>query len=222
MGRNFRLGLHPKYAAECSKGGAVSLVVSLPRQGLVIHASSGLSVVSPTACPSTSRTTDCNSSGLLNAIVSYPLSAFTCSTLLTSQHLGARLLKITLPSPWVIASINPLTLCYMMIQDGHEPRVVVTLNVNIQCDWFATILKKKFSPDLLDDGREEQNESTDWLQAINRGGLLCVNNNTFEFLLTMERELRCHLSSNPETEFTGSEIKMNLKQSEDMFLSYGQ
>ena len=34
-----------------------------------------------------------------------------------------------------------------MIQDGHEPRVLVTLNVNIQCDWFATILKKKFSPD---------------------------------------------------------------------------
>ena len=120
MGRKFRLGLHHKYAAECSKGGAVSIVMSLPRQGqVVIHASSGLSVVSPTACPSTSMTTDCNSSGLLNAIVSYPLSAFTCSTLLTSQHLGARLLKITLPSPWVIASINPLTLCYMMIQDGY-------------------------------------------------------------------------------------------------------
>ena len=70
--------------------------------------------------------------------------------------------------------------------------------------------------DLLDDGREEQNESTDWLQAINRGGLLCVNNMTFELFLTMERELRCHVSSNPETEFTGSEIKMSLKQSKDV------
>ena len=94
--------------------------------------------------------------------------------------------------------------------------VTLTLNVNIQCDWFATILKKKFSPYLLDDGREEQNESTDWLRAINRGGLLCVNSMTFELFLTMERELRCHLSSNPETEFTGSEIKMNLKQSKDV------
>ena len=31
MGRKFRLGLHRKYAAECSKGGAFSLVVSLPQ-----------------------------------------------------------------------------------------------------------------------------------------------------------------------------------------------
>ena len=38
----------------------------------------------------------------------------------------------------------------------------------------------------------------------------------FELFLTMERELRCHLSSNPEIEFTGSEVKMNLKQSEDV------
>ena len=46
--------------------------------------------------------------------------------LLTSELLGARLLKIALPSPWVIASINPLTLCSMTIQDGHEPRAEVT------------------------------------------------------------------------------------------------
>ena len=120
MGRKFRLGRRRK-CAECSKGGALSLVVSLPRQALVIHVSSGLSVVSlikdnaPTACPSTSRNSDCNSSELLNAIVSFPLSAFTCSTLVTSELLGARLLKIALPSPWVIASINPLTLCSMTI-----------------------------------------------------------------------------------------------------------
>ena len=107
MGRKFCLGRCRK-CAECSKGGALSLVVSLPRQALVIHVSSGLSVVSPikgnapTACPSTSRTSrtsDYNSSELLNALVSFPLSAFTCSTFLTSDFLGARLLKIALPSP---------------------------------------------------------------------------------------------------------------------------
>ena len=145
MGRKFCLDRSRKYA-ECSKRGDVSLVMSLPRQTLEIQVSSGLSVVSRIACPSTSRTTDCNSSELLKAIVSFPLSAFTCGTLLTSERLGARLLKITLPSPWVIASINPLTLCSMTIQDGHEPRAEVILNVNTQCDWFATILKKKFSP----------------------------------------------------------------------------
>ena len=64
--------------------------------------------------------------------------------------------------------------------------------------------------DLLDDGSEEQKESTDWLKAINHGGLLCVNNMTFELCLTMEREFHCHLSSNPD--FVGSD----LKQSEDI------
>ena len=68
--------------------------------------------------------------------------------------------------------------------------------------------------DLLEDQSEEQNESTDWLKAINRGGLLCVNNMTLEFFLSMERELRFHLSSNPE--FGGSDIKIHLKQSEDV------
>ena len=119
MGRKFPLDRSRKYM-ECSKGGDVSLVVSLPRQVLEINVSSKLSVVSPIACPSTSRTTDCNTSELLNAIVSFPLSAFTCGTLLTFERLGACLLKITLPSPWVIASINPLTLCSMPIKDGHE------------------------------------------------------------------------------------------------------
>ena len=85
--------------------------------------SSGLSVVSHAA-----RTIDCNSSELLNAIVSFPISAFICGTLLTSERLGVRLLKITLPSSWVIASINPLTLCSMTIQDGHEPRAEVDLH----------------------------------------------------------------------------------------------
>ena len=126
-GKKFHLARHRKYT-EWSKAGALSLVVSLPRQTLAIEVSPGLSVVSPTTCHSTSRNTACNSSQLLNAIVTFPLSAFTCGTLLTFEHLGARLLKITLPSPWVIASINPLTLCYMMIQDGHEPRVVVTFS----------------------------------------------------------------------------------------------
>ena len=65
--------------------------------------------------------------------------------------------------------------------------------------------------DLLED---ESEESTDWLKAINRGGLLCVKNMTFELYLTMERELRFHLSSNPE--FGGSDIKIHLKQSEDV------
>ena len=65
--------------------------------------------------------------------------------------------------------------------------------------------------DLLEDQSEVQHELTDWLKALNRGGLLCVNNMTFELFLTMERELRFHLSINPE--FGGRDIKIHLKQS---------
>ena len=43
--------------------------------------------------------------------------------------------------------------------------------------------------DLLDDGSEEQNELTDWLKAINRGGLLCVNNMTLAISYHGERTL---------------------------------
>ena len=76
MGRTFRLDRSRNYAG-CSKRGDESLVVSLPWQALEIHVFSVHSVVSPIACPYTSRTTDCNSLELLNAIVSFPLSVFT-------------------------------------------------------------------------------------------------------------------------------------------------
>ena len=47
--------------------------------------------------------------------------------------------------------------------------------------------------DLLDDGDEDQNDSQDWLQLINRGGLTRVNNTTFEMFVAMEYELRKHI-----------------------------
>ena len=106
MGRKFRLGRRRK-CTECSKGGALSLVVSLPRQALVNSCVFRASVVSRLPVPALPcRTSDCNSSELLNAIVSFPLSDFTCSTLLTSELLGACLLKIALPSPWVITHLH--------------------------------------------------------------------------------------------------------------------
>ena len=47
--------------------------------------------------------------------------------------------------------------------------------------------------DLLDDGDEETNDSQDWVQLINRGGLTRVNNTTFEMFVAMEYELRQHI-----------------------------
>ena len=48
--------------------------------------------------------------------------------------------------------------------------------------------------DLLDDGDEDSNESQDWVELINRGGLTRVNNNTFEVFVAMEYALRRHLN----------------------------
>lgn len=47
--------------------------------------------------------------------------------------------------------------------------------------------------DLLDDGDEEANDSQDWVQLINRGGLTRVNHTTFEMFVAMEYELRKHI-----------------------------
>ena len=48
--------------------------------------------------------------------------------------------------------------------------------------------------DLLSDGTEEPSESEESLTALNRGGLLCVNNMTFELFYFMELEFRRHWS----------------------------
>ena len=44
--------------------------------------------------------------------------------------------------------------------------------------------------DLLDDGDEESDESKEWLEIVNRGGLTRVNNSTFELFVVMEKQLR--------------------------------
>ncbi len=44
--------------------------------------------------------------------------------------------------------------------------------------------------DLLDD----QDDSHDWVELVNRGGLTRVNNTTFDMFLAIELELRQHVS----------------------------
>eukprot|EP00731_Ephydatia_muelleri_P024203 Em0016g474a len=47
--------------------------------------------------------------------------------------------------------------------------------------------------DLISDGEETPNHTSDWLASINRGGLITVSDMAFELFLAMERELRNHL-----------------------------
>ena len=46
--------------------------------------------------------------------------------------------------------------------------------------------------DLLDDGDEENSESKDWIELIDRGGLTHINDITFQLFQAMEQELRKH------------------------------
>ena len=49
--------------------------------------------------------------------------------------------------------------------------------------------------DLISDGAEPEKASEDWISLVNRGGLICINNITFELFLEMEYEVRSYMSA---------------------------
>ena len=66
--------------------------------------------------------------------------------------------------------------------------------------------------DLSSDGSEPDNSSSDWINMVNRGGLMCINNITFELFLAMEYELRSHIGA----ENICKEAASHIKTSEDV------
>ena len=48
--------------------------------------------------------------------------------------------------------------------------------------------------DLLDEGDDADHDSKRWVESINRGGLTRVNNSTYNVFVSMESEIRNHLS----------------------------
>ena len=77
--------------------------------------------------------------------------------------------------------------------------------------WVARALRKKLKrsahplkddlflciADLLDDKDDSTQESNEWVEAVDRGGLTRVNNITFELFWTMEKTLRDIVSTSP-------------------------
>ena len=49
-------------------------------------------------------------------------------------------------------------------------------------------------PNLLDQEEDVDDDSSDWIDAINRGGLIKVNNDTYKLFVAMEVELRKQLA----------------------------
>ena len=69
-----------------------------------------------------------------------------------------------------------------------------------------------------DDDNEQQHCSSDWVNSINRGGLACVNNMTFELFFTMECVLRTQLEYNPI--HLGKEAVRRITESEDVLFCW--
>ena len=69
--------------------------------------------------------------------------------------------------------------------------------------------------DLLNDGDEDVNESGDWVNLLDRGGLAHINNDTFEVFRAMEYELRKHLSTDHVLNLT-DHVKHTIIKNEDV------
>ena len=78
---------------------------------------------------------------------------------------------------------------------GYIPRAlkkILSRSSNHNKEDFISCLS-----DLVCDGSEDPNLYSDWLNSINRGGLVCVKDMTFKLFVTMERELRIQLHYQP-------------------------
>ena len=56
-----------------------------------------------------------------------------------------------------------------------------------------------------------RDDSHDWINAIDRGGLIHINNDTYELFLAMEKELRVHLKSTSPPTLT-EQVKQSIGQ----------
>ena len=70
--------------------------------------------------------------------------------------------------------------------------------------------------DLLDDGDEVDDSTQDWIKCINRGGLIIVNNATFDVFLSIESELRARLYHDAMPPALSEEVKKEIAGCEDV------
>ena len=70
--------------------------------------------------------------------------------------------------------------------------------------------------ELIETDGENPASTAEWLNAINRGGLFCINNVTFDFFVALEYEVRSHIHAGQELGVVRSE----LQQSEDVLFHW--
>ena len=69
--------------------------------------------------------------------------------------------------------------------------------------------------DLLDDGDEEGGTAEEWVNLIDRGGLKCINESTFQVMVAMELELRKHLQPQESPNFV-RDVTQHILENEDV------
>ena len=96
-------------------------------------------------------------------------------------------------------------------ETSFDPTYEELNGIRYAAGWVARALQKKLKRsanplkddlslcivDLLDDADDSPQESNEWVEAVDRGGLTRVNNITFELFWTMEKTLRDIMSTSP-------------------------
>ena len=81
--------------------------------------------------------------------LSLPVSVYTEGNVHSLELLSSRLRSLSLPESWMIASMNPLTLCKLRVhQESSQARADVSLSVSInnQLHWLLSVSNKQIDP----------------------------------------------------------------------------
>ena len=70
--------------------------------------------------------------------------------------------------------------------------------------------------ELLESDGENAASTADWLNAINRGGLFCINDVTFAFFIALEYEVRGHILAGQEL----GAVRSTIQQNEDVLFHW--
>ncbi|KAL5518083.1 hypothetical protein EMCRGX_G003761 [Ephydatia muelleri] len=81
---------------------------------------------------------------------------------------------------------------------------------------FSNTTSPELLHELIETDGENPASTAEWLNAINRGGLFCINDVTFDLFVALEYEVRSHIHAGQELGVVRSE----LQQSEDVLFHW--
>ena len=125
--------------------------------------------------------------------------------------------KFSLDSPILldqIADLTHLELNAIRYTAGYVPRALIKKIKKSALSNKKDLLLSLH--ELIETDGENPASTAEWLNAINRGGLFCINDVTFDFFVALEYEVRSHIHAGQELGVVRSE----LQQSEDVLFHW--